>query len=131
MSEASRLVILDTETTGLRASSGDRVVEIGCVEVVDRVPTGRTFHQYLNPEGKRNDEAAFKVHGLADDFLAKQKKFREVAPEFLRFIKGAEVIIHNADFDVSFLNAELGKLDLGNIWDHCAGVSCSLKMAQS
>jgi len=131
MSETNRLVVLDTETTGLRANGGDRVVEIGCVEIVDGVPTGRTFHEYLNPEGKRNDEATLKVHGLTDEFLSKQKKFGEIAPEFLRFIKGAELIIHNADFDVTFLNAELDRRNMGQIWDHCGSVSCSLKMAQS
>jgi DNA polymerase III subunit epsilon len=131
MSQIGRIVVLDTETTGQRPAQGDRIVEIGAVELIDGVPTGKTYHQYLNPEGKRNDEGALRVHGLTDEFLSKQKKFKEIYPEFLQFIKGAEMVIHNADFDTGFLNAELARLNLGLIWDHCGGVTCSYKMAQS
>ena len=99
-------IILDTETTGLSVKDGHRVVEIGCVELENLVPTQKKFHCYLNPERKVS-EAAFKVHGFSDSFLLKQKKFKEVANDFLEFIDGKKLVIHNAEFDLSHLNHEL------------------------
>ena len=99
-------IILDTETTGLSVKDGHRVVEIGCVELENLVPTQKKFHCYLNPERKVS-EAAFKVHGFSDLFLLKQKKFKEVANDFLEFIDGKKLVIHNAEFDLSHLNHEL------------------------
>jgi DNA polymerase-3 subunit epsilon len=105
-----RQIILDTETTGLSWEKGNRIVEIGCVEYLDRRPTGRTFHKYLNPEREMEPGAA-EVTGLTFDFLSDKPLFAEVADEFLRFIEGAELVIHNAEFDVGFLDAELRRLD--------------------
>ena len=104
-----REVVLDTETTGFEPETGDRIVEIGAVELVGHMPTGRHFHQYLNPE-RSMPEAAFAVHGLGDDFLRDKPVFAAVADEFLRFIDGARLVIHNAAFDMKFLNHELGRL---------------------
>ena len=104
-----RQIFLDTETTGLSPESGDRIVEIGCIEMVNRRLTGETRHVYLNPERKGSEEAT-RIHGLTDDFLADKPKFAEVADDLLGFLAGAEVIIHNAAFDVGFLNAELKRL---------------------
>jgi DNA polymerase III subunit epsilon len=105
-----RQIVLDTETTGLEPAEGHRIIEIGCVEILHRRPTGRTFHQYLNPE-RDIDRAAEDVHGLSRAFLADKPRFGEVAAEFLAFINGAELVIHNAAFDVGFLDAELARLD--------------------
>ena len=99
-------IVLDTETTGLSVKDGHRVVEIGCVELDNLVPTKKTFHCYLNPERKVS-EKAFEVHGYSDIFLSNQKKFKDVVDEFLLFIKGRRLIIHNADFDIGHLNNEL------------------------
>tara|TARA_Y100001970_G_scaffold277322_1_gene381304 strand:- start:3425 stop:4090 length:666 start_codon:yes stop_codon:yes gene_type:complete len=99
-------IILDTETTGLSVSAGHRIVEIGCIELNDLIPTKKKFHCFLNPERKVSDEA-FKVHGYSDEFLSKQKKFVDVADEFLSFIKGKRLVIHNAEFDLAHLNNEL------------------------
>ncbi len=99
-------IILDTETTGLSAAQGHRIVEIGCIELNDLMPTKRSFHYYINPERKVSDEA-FKIHGYSDEFLSKQKKFDEIVEEFLDFIKNKRLIIHNAQFDLSHLNNEL------------------------
>ena len=98
---AARQVVLDTETTGLNAGLGDRVIEIGCIELRSRRVTERHFHQYVNPE-RPIEEGALKVHGLTDEFLADKPKFAEVAAEFLDYVRGAELIIHNAAFDVEF-----------------------------
>ena len=109
-------IILDTETTGLSAKDGHRVVEIGCIELEDLIPTQKKFHCYLNPERKVS-EAAFKVHGYSDSFLSKQKKFIDVANDFLKFIDGKKLVIHNAEFDLSHLNHELkllGKTKITN-----------------
>ncbi|MEO5622648.1 MAG: DNA polymerase III subunit epsilon [Dokdonella sp.] len=103
-----RQVILDTETTGLEVQRGHRVIEIGCIELVQRRPTGRTFHYYLNPD-RRIDEGARAVTGISDDFLLDKPRFADIAVEFLEFISGAEVIAHNAAFDVGFLEAELAR----------------------
>ena len=105
-----RQIVLDTETTGLEPAEGHRIIEIGCVEIVNRRPTGRTFHQYLNPE-REIDRAAEDVHGLSRAFLADKPRFHEVAAEFLAFVEGAELVIHNAAFDVGFLDAELARLE--------------------
>ena len=99
-------IILDTETTGLSVTQGHRIVEIGCIELNDLMPTKRSFHYYINPERKVSDEA-FKVHGYSDEFLSKQKKFDEIVEEFLDFIKNKRLVIHNAEFDLSHLNNEL------------------------
>ena len=104
-----REIVLDTETTGLDPKTGDRVVEIGCVELVNRFPTGKTWHRYFNPE-RDMPEAAFKVHGLSSQFLADKPKFKECAEEFVGFIGDAMLVIHNASFDVGFLNAELERV---------------------
>jgi len=99
-------IILDTETTGLSVKDGHRIVEIGCIELDNLIPTKKNFHCYLNPERKVS-EKAFEVHGYTDEFLSKQKKFKDVVDDFLSFIKGKKLIIHNAEFDLSHLNNEL------------------------
>jgi DNA polymerase-3 subunit epsilon len=104
-----REIVLDTETTGLDPASGHRVVEIGAVEIANMIPTGRTFHVYLDPERDMPEEA-FRVHGLSGEFLAGQKKFCEIADDFRQFMQNARLIIHNAEFDVRFLNAEFARL---------------------
>ena len=124
-----RQIFLDTETTGLSPESGDRVIEIGCVELVNRRRTGRTLHHYVNPE-RRNSEDAFKVHGLADDFLADKPLFAHVADELLEFIRDAEIIIHNAAFDVGFLDAELRRAGRPPFAGHALRITDSLSMAR-
>ena len=104
-----RQIFLDTETTGLSPESGDRVIEIGCVEMLNRRLSGRNLHFYLNPQ-RRSHEDAIKVHGLTDEFLADKPLFASVVDELLEFVAGAEIIIHNASFDVGFLNEELRRL---------------------
>ncbi len=104
-----RQIILDTETTGLEVAQGHRIIEIGCVEFLDRRPTGRTFQRYLNPE-RDIDPGAQAVHGLSGAFLAGQPRFAEVVEEFVAFVAGAELIIHNAPFDVGFIDHEFGRL---------------------
>ena len=99
-------VVLDTETTGISVKEGHRIVEIGCIELDNQIPTKNKFHCYLNPERKVS-EKAFEIHGYSDDFLSKQKKFNEIVEEFLNFINGKKLIIHNADFDLAHLNHEL------------------------
>jgi DNA polymerase-3 subunit epsilon len=101
-----RQIVLDTETTGLELAEGHRVIEIGCVELVHRRPTGRHWHRYLRPD-REVDPGALAVHGITNEFLAAQPAFTDVAGEFLAFVEGAELVIHNADFDVGFLDAEL------------------------
>jgi DNA polymerase-3 subunit epsilon len=104
-----RQIVLDTETTGLEPELGHRIIEIGCVELVNRRPTGRTFHKYLNPE-RAIDEGALAVHGIARADLDGKPKFAEIVEELLLFVSGAELVIHNAAFDVAFLDAELSKI---------------------
>ncbi len=99
-------IVLDTETTGLSVKDGHRIVEIGCVELDDLIPTKKIFHFYLNPERKVSEEA-FKVHGYSDEFLSGEKKFSEIADDFLEFIKDKKIIIHNAEFDIAHINNEL------------------------
>ena len=118
-----RQVVLDTETTGLETHQGHRIIEIGCVELVNRRLTGRHLHYYLQPD--RDIEAgAFEVHGISAEFLQDRPRFTDVADEFLRFVADAEVVIHNADFDVDFIDSELGRLDGAlrdtRLRDHCA-----------
>lgn len=104
-----REIVLDTETTGLDPASGDRLVEIGCVELVNQLPTGEVFHRYINPE-RDMPEGAFKVHGLSVEFLADKPLFAEIVADFLGFIGDAPLVIHNAEFDMKFINAELRRL---------------------
>jgi len=115
-----RQVVLDTETTGLEPAAGHRIIEIGCVELINRRPTQQSFHRYVNPE-RAVDVAALEVHGIDDDFLSAQPRFQEVVEEFLEFVAGAELVIHNADFDVAFINHELGRLETttGDITQRC------------
>ncbi|MCZ6616635.1 MAG: DNA polymerase III subunit epsilon [Gammaproteobacteria bacterium] len=125
-----RLIVLDTETTGLEPSQGHKIIEIGGVEVVDRRLTGRHFHKYINPQ-RDIDDGAFEVHGISSEFLADKPIFAEIAGEFIEFAGGAELVIHNAPFDVSFLNYELSLLEqsLGTIEEHCQ-VTDSLALAR-
>jgi len=125
----TRQVVLDTETTGLNAKLGDRIIEIGCIELSSRRFTDRNFHKYINP-GRDIDEGALKVHGLSKEFLADKPKFAEVARDFVEYVRGAELIIHNADFDVEFLDAELKLAGLGRLLDHAARVIDSLGLAR-
>lgn len=106
-----REIVLDTETTGFEPSQGDRIVEIGGVELLNHMPTGRTYHQYINPKRSMPKEA-FAVHGLGDDFLKDKPLFEDIAQEFLDFVGDAKLVIHNAAFDMKFLNAELGWVKL-------------------
>ncbi len=99
-------IVLDTETTGISVKEGHRIVEIGCIELENLIPTKNKFHCYLNPERKVSQKA-FEVHGYNDDFLSKQKKFSEIVDEFLEFIKDKKIVIHNAEFDLSHINNEL------------------------
>jgi DNA polymerase III subunit epsilon len=126
---ALRLVVLDTETTGLNARMGDRVVEIGCIEILDRRMTENRFHAYLNP-GRASEEGAERVHGLSAEFLADKPKFAEIGKDFLEYVRGAELIIHNAAFDVEFLNQELELAGMGKLADHCPSVTDTLMRAR-
>src|SRR5262249_32609498 len=128
-SMAARLIVLDTETTGLNARLGDRVIEVGCVELLSRNVTERHFHRYVNP-GREIEEGALKVHGITKEFLLDKPKFGEIAREFLDYVKGADLLIHNADFDVEFLNMELALAGFGRITEHVASVIDSLAMAR-
>jgi DNA polymerase-3 subunit epsilon len=123
-------VVLDTETTGLEARQGHKIVEIGCVELVNRKLTGRHYHQYINPQ-REVEEQAVEVHGLTNEFLADKPVFAHIADEFLEFVKGAELIIHNAPFDVEFINVEFDQLNKGldKIENYC-GITDSLVMAR-
>ncbi|MEX8493614.1 DNA polymerase III subunit epsilon [Sphaerotilus sp.] len=124
-----RQIFLDTETTGLNPETGDRIVEIGCIEMVSRRLTGRHLHLYLNPERPGSEEAT-RIHGLTDAFLADKPKFREVAAEFVEFVRGAEIIIHNAGFDVGFLNAELRRVQQPKVAELAGGILDTLVMAR-
>ncbi len=125
-----RQVFLDTETTGLSPDGGDRVIEIGCIEMVNRRLSGHSKHFYLNPE-RPSSEDAIKVHGLTDAFLADKPRFAEVADELLDWLAGAEIVIHNAAFDVGFLDAELRRLSRPRFTSHVARVIDSLQMARN
>jgi DNA polymerase III subunit epsilon len=124
-----RQIFLDTETTGLSASGGDRILELACVELVNRKLTKNNKHFYINPERESHEEA-LRVHGITSEFLADKPKFAVIADEFLEFVQGAEVIIHNAPFDVSFINAELVKLGKPDFKSHVAKITDSLAMAK-
>jgi len=124
-----RQIVLDTETTGLNPRTGDRVIEVGCVEIFNRKLTGNNFHRYINPE-RDSDEAALAVHGLTTEFLSDKPKFHEIADELREFIQGAEVIIHNAPFDLGFLNAEFQRIGLPTFTSHCSGVIDTLVQAK-
>ena len=124
-----RQIFLDTETTGLNPESGDRIVEIGCIEMVNRRLTGEHKHFYLNPERKGHEDA-IRIHGLSDEFLADKPLFAAVADELLAWLQGAEVIIHNAGFDVGFLNAELRRLRRSPFHTVAAQVTDTLAMAR-
>ena len=124
-----RQIILDTETTGLDPALGHRVIEIAAVEMVNRRFTDRHYHQYINPE-REIDAGAMEVHGITLEFLADKPKFADVATEFLTFVAGAELIIHNAPFDIGFLNHELALLQLQPVGQHCPAVTDTLKMAK-
>ena len=124
-----RQIFLDTETTGLSPDNGDRLVEVGCLEMVNRRLTGRNLHFYVNPE-RPGSEEAIKVHGLTDEFLADKPRFAEIADELIAYLRGAEVIIHNAPFDVGFLDAELRRIERGPFAQIVAKVTASLTMAR-
>jgi DNA polymerase-3 subunit epsilon len=124
-----RQIVLDTETTGLNPKLGDRIIEIGCVELLSRRITERSFHTYLNPE-REVEEGASRVHGLTREDLAAKPKFADVARAFLDYIRGADLIIHNADFDVEFLNMELELAGLGRLQDHVATITDTLLFAK-
>jgi DNA polymerase III subunit epsilon len=129
MATARRQIFLDTETTGLSAAQGDRIVEIGCIEMENRRLTGRTLHHYINPQRASHPDA-LRVHGITEAFLADKPTFATVAQEIVDFVAGAEIIIHNADFDVGFLNAELQRVNLGPFTSHAAAITDSLLLAR-
>lgn len=124
-----RQVILDTETTGLDPALGHRIVEVACVEIVNRRITERTFHEYVNPE-RPSDPGALAVHGLTQEFLSEKPRFREVVRDFIEFVTGSELIIHNAPFDLAFLDAELGRLGRSPIRDVVGSVLDTLQLAK-
>ncbi|MBS1171028.1 MAG: dnaQ [Burkholderiaceae bacterium] len=125
-----RQIVLDTETTGRDPKTGDRIIEIGCIEVINRQLTGNNFHAYINPE-RDSEEGALAVHGLTTEFLSDKPKFAEIADAFREYVRGAEVIIHNAPFDLGFLNAEFERLSWQPFETDVANVIDSLLMARS
>ena len=124
-----RQIVLDTETTGLDPAQGHRIIEIGALEIVNRQATGRNFHVYLNPD-REIDAGAIAVHGLTNEFLADKPRFRDVVDDLLVFVEAAELVIHNAPFDMGFLNAELRLLGQPALESRCAAVQDTLKMAK-
>jgi len=124
-----RQIVLDTETTGLNPRNGDRVIEIGCVELVDRKLTGNNFHEYINPE-RDSDPRALEIHGLTTEFLSDKPKFAEVAGRLSEYLQGAELIIHNASFDMGFLDAEYEKLNLPTLTSQVSNVIDTLATAK-
>ncbi len=124
-----RQIVLDTETTGLSAQDGDRIIEIGCVELVNRQLTGNNRHYYLNPERDIHEEA-LRVHGITREFLADKPRFTDIAAELLDYLRGAELIIHNAPFDLGFLDAEFARLGLGPTRSLVSGVIDTLVLAK-
>lgn len=125
----TRQIILDTETTGLDPKLGHRVIEVAGVELVNRRLTGRHFHRYLNP-GRDSDEGALQVHGLTTEFLSDKPKFAEIADEFLEYVSGAELVIHNAPFDIGFLDSELALARKKRLKTYCPAVIDTLRMAK-
>ena len=126
---AMRQIFLDTETTGLNPEQGDRIIEIGCIELVDRRSTERRLHHYVNPLRSSHPDA-LRVHGIGDDFLADKPLFAAIADELLAFVAGAEIVIHNAAFDIGFIDAELARLGRGPLVQHVARVTDSLLLAR-
>ncbi len=126
----TRQVILDTETTGLDPADGDRIIEVAAVELLRRRPSGRHFQRYVNPMRSSHPDA-LRVHGLTDEFLSGMPLFEAVVDDLLEFVRGAEVIIHNAAFDLAFLDAELDRLQLPPFASHCAGITDSLALARA
>jgi len=124
-----RQIVLDTETTGINPKLGNRVIEIGCVELMDRKLTGNNFHRYMNPD-RESEEGALNVHGLTTEFLADKPRFHEIVEELREYIQGAEVIIHNAPFDLGFLNHEFKALKLPPFDEHIGGVIDTLVQAK-
>ena len=124
-----RQIFLDTETTGLYPDQGHRIIEIAGVETINRRPTGNHYHKYINPE-REIDAGAQDVHGITLEFLQDKPLFKDLADDFLAFIQGAELVIHNAPFDIGFLNSELGKLGLPAVTAVCGSVVDTLKMAK-
>ncbi len=124
-----RQIVLDTETTGLNPRTGDRIIEVGCVELVNRRLTGNNFHRYTNPE-RDSDPGALAVHGLTTEFLSDKPKFAEIAAELCSYIGDAEIIIHNAPFDVGFLDAEFAKLGLPKFDTHVLKITDTLQQAK-
>lgn len=124
-----RQIVLDTETTGLNARSGDRIIEIGCVEMVNRRLTGNNFHYYINPE-RDSDPGALAVHGLTTEFLSDKPKFAEIAAAFCEFVRDAEIIIHNAAFDVGFIDAEFERVGLPKFAEHVQSITDTLAQAK-
>lgn len=125
----SRQIVLDTETTGLDPRSGHRIIEVGCIELRSRRPTGSNFHRYLNP-GRAIDAGAQAVHGLSAEFLADKPRFADVADDLLNYLRGAELLIHNAEFDVGFLNAELAKAGRAETIEQICSVTDTVLMAR-
>jgi DNA polymerase-3 subunit epsilon len=124
-----RLIVLDTETTGLSPDNGDRILELGCVELMHRKLTGRNFHYYINPERESHEEA-LNVHGITTEFLQDKPKFAQIVDEFLAYVKGADIIIHNAPFDMGFLNKELELAGHPPFKEHVGQVMDTLAMAK-
>lgn len=125
----SRQIVLDTETTGLNPRLGNRVIEIGCVELLNRKLTGNNFHRYINPQ-RDSEEGALAVHGLTTEFLSDKPTFSQIATEFIEFVKEAEIVIHNAPFDLGFLNAEFERLGLPKFEEHVSAVVDTLVQAK-
>ena len=127
----NRQILLDTETTGLDRKSGHRIIEIGCVEIINRKYTGNEFHVYLNPE-RDSDPGALEVHGLTTEFLSDKPKFAEIYDEFIEFVKDAELLIHNAEFDIGFLNHEISLISkkLNSVDKHVSSITDTLQIAR-
>ncbi|WP_456448529.1 DNA polymerase III subunit epsilon [Thiolapillus sp.] len=130
MNTVRRQIVLDTETTGLEPSQGHRIIEIGCVELIDRRLTGNDFHQYLQPD-REIDAGAVEVHGITNEFLADKPRFADVVQDFMDYVQGAELIIHNAPFDVGFINAELEKAGGWNRLESYCSITDTLVMARN
>jgi len=124
-----RKVVIDAETTGFSPDKGDRIIEIGAVEIINGRVTGHCFQTYLNPEGKDSHEKAIEVHGIKNEYLINKPTFFDIITDLLGFIQGDEIIAHNAGFDVMFLKAEMGKIGI-NFWDHVDGVIDTVQMAR-
>jgi DNA polymerase III subunit epsilon len=124
-----RQIIVDTETTGLDPALGHRIIEIAAIELINRRPTGNRFHRYVNPE-RDSEEAALRVHGLTTEFLSDKPKFKEIAGEFVEFVRGAELVIHNSAFDIAFINHELSLIDSDPVNACCPSIVDTLKLAR-